>query len=197
MNDDQLLFRELRSLLQSDGGKRRFCAAVVSRGQSFLANANALRIAIMATMPYRLYLLTEHWRRVSREAKERAGNRCQLCNSPTNIETHHRTYERRGHEEPEDLTVLCSECHGKFHTQPTPDDYTEPAASDPIAMRFAGMTEQEEAQCLAEMIAAKRREQGINPDGIGRINEPSPKQLSPTLHRKLKSLPASSSTRRR
>jgi hypothetical protein len=85
MNDDQLLFRELRSLLQSESGQRRFCGAVLGRGQALLANENALRIAIMAVMPYRLYLVTEHWRQVAADAKQRAGNRCQLCNSKSNM----------------------------------------------------------------------------------------------------------------
>lgn len=194
MNDDPLLFRELRSMLQSEAGQRRFGAAILSRGQAFLANANAVRIAIMATMPYRSYMLTEHWREISRAAKERAGNRCQLCNESKNLQTHHRTYERRGDELPEDLTVLCDNCHGKFHTKPTPDDCLEPAACDPIAMQFAGMTEEEEIKCLSQMIAAKRREQRIPPDGV--MPAPSRPTYS-TPDRSLKSLPESSSTRRR
>lgn len=67
------------------------------------------------TMPYAEYLLTEHWQKTRLEALERASHRCQVCNSPTALNTHHRTYERRGHELPEDLIVLCQSCHQLFH----------------------------------------------------------------------------------
>ena len=74
MNNDEILFRELRSILQSDRGRSRFCAKILSQGQSFLENDSGLRIAIMAVMPYRMYLLTDHWRQTASAAKERAGN---------------------------------------------------------------------------------------------------------------------------
>jgi hypothetical protein len=69
----------------------------------------------LASMPYRDYLKTAHWQLKRQEAITSASNRCQLCNSAERLEVHHRTYERRGHELPEDLTVLCDKCHGKFH----------------------------------------------------------------------------------
>lgn len=43
-----------------------------------------------------------------------AGYRCQVCNSDTNPQVHHRTYARYGNERPEDLTVLCGYCHVRF-----------------------------------------------------------------------------------
>lgn len=67
-------------------------------------------------MPYQEYLTTPHWQRTRDAARERAGNRCQLCNSPKKpLDTHHRTYERRGFEQPADLIVLCRSCHSKHH----------------------------------------------------------------------------------
>ena len=53
---------------------------------------------------------------VCKRVARAAGRRCQLCNLgsvPLNV--HHRTYERRGEELDEDLTVLCRECHHTFH----------------------------------------------------------------------------------
>jgi hypothetical protein len=185
MSSEELIFREMRNLLQSDSGRKRFCMAIVSKGQSFLANENALRIAAMATMPYRMYLTTDHWRSVSADAKERAGNRCQLCNSRENIEAHHRTYERRGCEEPSDITVLCTYCHGRFHTKPTPDERLEPAASDPVEMRLAGMTEQEQSEWLSQTIASKRREQGIDP-ATGELKRETVKTVSSILRQRMK-----------
>lgn len=64
---------------------------------------------------YRAYLLTPHWTQIRNEAVSRTRGRCQLCNSPTKINVHHRTYERIGSELPEDLTVLCQRCHQYFH----------------------------------------------------------------------------------
>lgn len=70
----------------------------------------------LSLMPYAEYLKTAHWQSVRRDAAARAKNRCQLCNSRKKpLDTHHRTYERRGFEAPEDVIVLCRTCHGKFH----------------------------------------------------------------------------------
>lgn len=68
---------------------------------------------------YAEYLQTEEWRQRAEAAKARVGYRCQICNraSPRVIlEVHHRTYERLGHEQPEDLTVLCRGCHELYES---------------------------------------------------------------------------------
>lgn len=70
----------------------------------------------MRTMPYPKYLKTDHWSRCRKRALEAAGHRCQLCNSTHRLQVHHRTYERRGNESPDDVIVLCSACHQLFHT---------------------------------------------------------------------------------
>lgn len=69
----------------------------------------------LRTMPYADYLKTEHWQIVRAAALEFAEHRCQLCNSADRLNVHHRTYERRGAEEPGDVIVLCHRCHGQFH----------------------------------------------------------------------------------
>lgn len=71
----------------------------------------------LRTMPYKEYLDTPEWKSRSERMKRIAGNRCQVCNSPDNLNTHHRTYDRRGNEkmgEGGDLFVLCEECHELF-----------------------------------------------------------------------------------
>lgn len=63
---------------------------------------------------YQEYLKSTTWRKRAEEAKARAGNRCQICNrsrAEVQLEAHHRTYERLGNELPEDITVLCRDCH--------------------------------------------------------------------------------------
>jgi 5-methylcytosine-specific restriction endonuclease McrA len=64
---------------------------------------------------YESYLRTDAWRERREIALEWACHQCQVCNSPHDLVVHHRTYERIGHEDPADLTVLCSGCHDLFH----------------------------------------------------------------------------------
>ena len=78
---------------------------------------------------YYTYISSPEWRTKANAAKQRAGNRCQVCNRPSTeiqLDAHHRTYERLGHEPPEDITVLCRGCHelyersGKIPKRPAP-----------------------------------------------------------------------------
>ena len=69
----------------------------------------------LARMPYANYLQTPEWRERRLAALERAHYRCQVCYGSLYLQVHHRTYERRGREWPEDLTVLCDACHALFH----------------------------------------------------------------------------------
>ena len=73
------------------------------------------RLAELRAMPYEEYLQTPEWGERRDFMLQQAGNRCQVCNSPEDLNVHHRTYERRGNEEHGDLTVLCQSCHAWFH----------------------------------------------------------------------------------
>jgi hypothetical protein len=116
MKDDPGLLRALKQVSETDVGRKRFCGVLIELLDCPRADlAGLLRAAIYNVMPYGDYLKTSHWKRIAREAKERAGNRCQLCNAESDLESHHRTYERRGYEQEGDITVLCGPCHGKFH----------------------------------------------------------------------------------
>lgn len=65
---------------------------------------------------YQEYLQSDEWKSTRDAARERAGYRCQVCNTDGPIlDTHHRTYERIGDELPGDLIVLCRDCHDAFH----------------------------------------------------------------------------------
>lgn len=72
-------------------------------------------IEALRTMPYREYLLTQHWLTTRNRKLREARFLCQVCNGGGLLDVHHRTYERRGHEDMADLTVLCRACHSKFH----------------------------------------------------------------------------------
>lgn len=66
-------------------------------------------------MPYHAFLASPEWAEARTSALRRAGGRCQGCNSTARLQVHHRTYERRGQEEADDLTVLCHTCHRALH----------------------------------------------------------------------------------
>lgn len=65
-------------------------------------------------MKYEDYLKTEHWRTMRRLALEHADYRCQLCGSTDDLHVHHREYNPYN-ERLSDLTVLCGNCHARFH----------------------------------------------------------------------------------
>lgn len=68
---------------------------------------------------YRAYLDSDHWKQKRSIALHQAGNRCQVCNEGGQLDVHHRTYERLGDELPQDLIVLCRNCHQLFHSNRT------------------------------------------------------------------------------
>lgn len=75
------------------------------------------RLHQLKNMPYKQYLLTDHWKQTRTNALKVAEYKCQLCNKNSRLQVHHRTYENRGDEKPSDLIVLCSSCHAKFHNK--------------------------------------------------------------------------------
>jgi 5-methylcytosine-specific restriction endonuclease McrA len=94
-----------------------------SRGDNtYVANYDALPPAqhentetVVGRVDYATYIKTSRWKQRREEAKRRAGNRCLVCNSGDRLEVHHRSYANLGNERPEDLTVLCADCHRRFH----------------------------------------------------------------------------------
>lgn len=83
-------------------------------------NVESALIGIFAPyrFDYREYIKSDAWKRKADAAKEQAGYRCQVCNrgkeDGAQLDAHHRTYTRLGHERPEDITVLCHDCHGLY-----------------------------------------------------------------------------------
>lgn len=69
---------------------------------------------------YYKYIRSPEWKKKAEEAKAKSGNRCQVCNksrAEAQLDAHHRTYERLGHERPEDITVLCRSCHELYEKE--------------------------------------------------------------------------------
>lgn len=70
----------------------------------------------MTKAEYAVYLRSPHWQRMREAALRRAAYRCQVCNGGKDLHVHHRTYERcPGEERAADLTVLCADCHARYH----------------------------------------------------------------------------------
>lgn len=117
---------------------------------------------------YAEYLLSDYWKQVTSAVKAKAGYRCQVCNSPHDLQAHHRSYANRGREMDhlDDLTCLCRRCHAVFHW------IEQPVAKKPTAAEAS-----EEQVLITEencrrLRAAKpmwhwMNKQGINPRKSG------------------------------
>jgi len=72
---------------------------------------------------YKAHLRSPEWRAIRNQALARAGDRCAFCGLHKNklrmlgrhLEVHHNSYANLGHEQPQDLTVLCAG-RGGCHT---------------------------------------------------------------------------------
>lgn len=91
--------------------------ALVAQKKLPPADFEALLLGLLAgnrRVDYKTYIHSEAWHRKAEAAKRRAGYRCQVCNrskDEVTLDAHHRTYANLGHERPEDVTVLCRDCH--------------------------------------------------------------------------------------
>lgn len=102
---ERVLEVEVFGVARTDGAEMNYFRELVS----------SERLAALRSMPYADYVETPEWFNVRMSALDAAGSRCQVCNTDDGLDVHHRTYERRGNEVLEDLTVLCRECHQRFH----------------------------------------------------------------------------------
>jgi hypothetical protein len=73
----------------------------------------------MTKAEYTEYLQSAHWRQL-REVVIRRYGECVKCRMPRwlveivygqDLHVHHKTYARKGHEDPDDLEPLCARCH--------------------------------------------------------------------------------------
>jgi len=110
-------------------------------------------------MSYNDYLTTDYWKAVAGAVKARAGWKCQVCNSPLDLNAHHRTYEHQGNElnHLEDLVCLCRRCHATFHGK---GDAVAPAA--PVAVAPIPYKTKEKARVERRKVAKAARHQYDN-----------------------------------
>jgi 5-methylcytosine-specific restriction endonuclease McrA len=76
---------------------------------------------LLRKMPYDEFLQTKYWKKFAKERLHKAGCQCSKCGrNDITLQVHHLTYERRGHELPSDVVVLCKACHLEIHGRPVP-----------------------------------------------------------------------------
>lgn len=73
------------------------------------------KIIELKKLDYCDYLETEHWKNTRKRKLYSVKFKCQICNSKSKLNVHHRTYESLGDEKMYDLTVLCRNCHKLYH----------------------------------------------------------------------------------
>jgi hypothetical protein len=64
---------------------------------------------------YKKYIKTKKWKTISKEVKERANNKCEICGSETKLVAHHHNYINIYNETHEDLLCVCNRCHETIH----------------------------------------------------------------------------------
>ena len=71
---------------------------------------------------YEMYLNSKAWSEIREKCFEHFGRQCLFCSNPA-TEVHHRNYANIGKENfLTDLSVLCSDCHRRFHELGNPNN---------------------------------------------------------------------------
>jgi hypothetical protein len=74
------------------------------------------RVAELRRLSYDEYLETPEWKATRKETLALASHRCNRCGQSRDVmHVHHRTYQNLGREQPEELEVLCPQCHRDEH----------------------------------------------------------------------------------
>ena len=75
-----------------------------------------IRAEYLTDCPYHEYLQSEEWKERRERVLLQWEHRCSVCNSSEGLDVHHRNYDNRARELPNDLIVLCRSCHSLFHS---------------------------------------------------------------------------------
>lgn len=59
------------------------------------------------------------WTKFRKEVLQLRGNRCERCKSEHHLQVHHLHYRNFGRELPEDVQVICKNCHDRIHGHKT------------------------------------------------------------------------------
>ncbi len=64
---------------------------------------------------YHFYLKSNKWRTFRNSVLKNRGYNCEQCSSKKDLHIHHITYENLGHEDENDVIILCGKCHAEAH----------------------------------------------------------------------------------
>ena len=64
---------------------------------------------------YHAWIESDAWREIRDKTIDRADHTCERCGEQRWLQVHHKHYRSLGHEQPEDLEVLCRDCHQDEH----------------------------------------------------------------------------------
>lgn len=116
-------FPAITAELEPEFGGPRWTLSILAHPLEHGAVIEALRTAAdqheTAVPAYKdthnAYLLSAEWEERRKRALRRAGQKCQACSGTRELQVHHNTYARVGHEFDTDLFVMCDRCHGRLH----------------------------------------------------------------------------------
>jgi 5-methylcytosine-specific restriction endonuclease McrA len=67
---------------------------------------------------YKSYIQSAKWRSFKKTIISHRGEKCEKCGSkPGSLDLHHKTYARLFNELPQDVMLLCRECHSNIHNK--------------------------------------------------------------------------------
>jgi hypothetical protein len=90
------------------------------------------------TFNYQEYLASREWALLKNRVRERSGGICERCKKAPQQATHHKTYERIGHESLDDLLGVCNPCHEWLSGKTDDDPLTRPPEPlRPVPLPFA------------------------------------------------------------
>jgi len=70
------------------------------------------------------HLKSNYWKNLKKVVRFRADNKCEICGSKKQLELHHLHYRTLTKENPEDVILLCRDCHQKQHNYYGYDRFT-------------------------------------------------------------------------
>jgi hypothetical protein len=100
--------------------KRALMAAITKTSEEHWLRINSVSIT-HNPMTLTERLAHPDWRLFANACFDRDNYQCVVCGRTqenTILHCHHRTYERLGFEDFEDLVTLCEECHARYHGKP-------------------------------------------------------------------------------
>jgi len=104
-------YRNERTKIGLEGAYKR----ATSEQKNHINNKKERR-QILSALPYDKYMKSDMWCRKREHFLENKKDRCcEVCGKENANQVHHRTYQRIRLEKMNDLTLLCRECHEKFH----------------------------------------------------------------------------------